>query len=163
MSQMVRRGRYNNGPTLDSDGRPRIKDKDSLPPTEDGLVKGVMPEIDGPAILCECHTCGYGGIQDPWHGFFKLPQTDENKRRASQANRIFCPSCGSGDAYAIKDIREQMRRASKEEVEARAIVQAQELDELRAQNEELRQRLAMTGAPKREPVMAGEGQRKKSS
>ena len=134
------------GPTME-DGKPRIKFKNDLPETEDGLKKGVMPEIDGEYILMECGTCGYGSATCAWSGYFKIPKTAENTRRSIKPNQVSCPSCFQGDTYAVKDMKEQLRKSSKDELEARANVLINENQELNRQLEEMRGRLGERKAP----------------
>lgn len=138
------------GPTIDeATKRPRIKGE----PQEtvgDKLRKGVKPDIIGEPLLLECHTCGYGGVRDPWYGFFAIPRTNRNEKRAADGGDIQCPHCSHSDCTAIKNEEEMLKMMTREESEAKAKMLAQENEELRRQNTSLREREKKTRPEKSE-------------
>lgn len=136
--------KYGKGPTIDeATGKPRIKGN-QVPTETDNLTKGVKPEIIGPAIKLECHTCGYGSVRDPWHGYFLIVSTPTNEKRAEKGSMIMCPSCRHNDVTGIKDESTAIEKLTREQQEAHAKLLEQEVTELRRQNEILRNRAGVT-------------------
>ena len=135
-------------------GKPRIKGQQT-PTAIDGLVKGVMPEIVGATIKCECHVCGYGGVRCPWYGYLLIVRTPANGKRSEEGGFVECPSCHKLSVSEMKDESGTVAKLTHEELEARNRLQEQEIAELKRQNEYMREKSGRT-PPKKGAIIKEE-------
>jgi hypothetical protein len=103
-------------------------------PTADGLVKGQKPASLEGMITLECHVCGYGN--GSWPGYFAIPDNPENRRRTNgkgEGTPVMCPSCRNVAVGRMLSTIESIRGMEADVLQRHAMIQEQEIIELRRQ------------------------------